>query len=73
VVAIGGQLEARKLLDDIHYIVETLHKKENIPAVHVTYVDTEAPRIFQYSERAKSEFPEYPPVLRFFLFLLFCI
>lgn len=67
VVAVGGILEARKLYEDIHFIVDDLHKSKGFPSVHVTFVDPEAPRIFQYSERARAEFPEYPPVLRFLL------
>eukprot|EP01114_Cavostelium_apophysatum_P013868 TRINITY_DN3454_c0_g1_i4.p1 TRINITY_DN3454_c0_g1~~TRINITY_DN3454_c0_g1_i4.p1 ORF type:complete len:1553 (-),score=591.00 TRINITY_DN3454_c0_g1_i4:61-4719(-) len=65
VIAVGAQLDARKLYDELHQTLEELRNTGRIQAqIHIAYVDTEVARIFQFTERANSDFPEYPAVLR---------
>ena len=65
-IVIGGENvdSHRVVYEDIQICVrETIHE-EGIPDVVVHMVDTEVARIYEISERAMGEFPEYPHALR---------
>jgi transcription elongation factor SPT6 len=60
VIAIGAELEAKKLYEEFYQIADDLLKEKTsklTQPIHVTYVDMEVPRIYQNSPRGISEFP----------------
>eukprot|EP01135_Chromosphaera_perkinsii_P004003 Nk52_evm16s266 gene=Nk52_evmTU16s266 len=65
-IVIGAEnVDAHRVVyDDVMTCVRDAIREENIPDVVVHMVNPEVARIFEISERAMGEFPEYPHALR---------
>eukprot|EP01117_Protostelium_nocturnum_P006766 TRINITY_DN242_c0_g1_i1.p1 TRINITY_DN242_c0_g1~~TRINITY_DN242_c0_g1_i1.p1 ORF type:complete len:1509 (+),score=429.08 TRINITY_DN242_c0_g1_i1:233-4759(+) len=61
VIAVAAEVDSRRLYDELSEVAQSLYRDRKIlESIHLTYVDPEVARVFQSSNRANAEFPDYP-------------